>query len=212
MYTSASEWQVARPGESVMGFFDKLLRRKPCPKCGHPVGSVSGGRVCVHCDTYLTKSGDAVVPMASDFVADRPWFASPLPWRDVRAVQEGAVLELSAATALARMLTTKDEGVRRLDAQWPKQCCVCGEASTRRETIARAITIPRFKGPMNVGDQTVSLVAEGIPHCDAHSGGVAFGRILSLATSMDIPYGLLFRSLAYRGDFRGLNKWDWVLG
>jgi hypothetical protein len=194
-----------------MGFFDKLLGRKPCPKCGHPVGSVSGGKVCLHCDTYLTKSGDALVPMAADFVADRPWFASPLPWPDVRAVQEGVVLELSAATALMRMIGTKDEGVRRLDAQWPQKCCLCGGPAARSETIAQAITIPRFKGALNVGDQKVTLVVPDIPHCGAHSGGVAFGRILSLASTVSIPYGLLFRSLGYRNEFRARNPWKWLL-
>ncbi len=195
-----------------MGFFDKLLGRKPCPKCGHPVGNVSGGKLCLHCDTYLMKSGDALVPMPADFVGDRPWFASPLPWPDVRAVQEGAVLELSAASALLRMIGTRDEGVRRLDAKWPKTCCFCGMPATRSETIARKITIPRFKGPINVGDQTVTLVAENVPHCGAHSGGLAFGRIMSLANSVAMPYGLLFRSLACRNEFRALNPWNWLLG
>jgi hypothetical protein len=194
-----------------MGFFDKLLGRKPCPKCGHALGSVSGGKLCHHCDTYVIKSGNALVPMAKDFVADRPWFAAPLPWPDVRAVQEGTVLELSAASALARMVTTKDEGVRQLTAQWPKKCCVCGKSATRFETIAQSVTIPRFKGMMNVGDQTVTLVAPDIPHCGEHGAGVKFGRIMSLASIIDIPYGLLFRSLAYRDEFRALNPWTWVL-
>lgn len=194
-----------------MGFLDKLLGRKPCPKCGRPVGNVSGGKLCHHCDTYLTKSGDALVPMAADVIADRPWFASPLPWPDVRAVQEGAVLELSAASALARMIATKDEGIRALSARWPSRCCVCGTPPARAEAIARTITIPRFKGPMNVGDQTVKLVAPDIPHCGAHSDGVSFGRITSLASAVAVPYGLLFRSLSYRNDFRALNSWRWIL-
>ena len=194
-----------------MGFIDKLLGRKPCPNCARPVGSVSGGKVCHYCDTYLTKAGDAVVPMANDFVADRPWFAAPLPWPDVRAVQEGAVLELSAASALARMIGTRDEGVRALNVQWPNEGCICGKAASRTEVIARAVVIPRFKGALNVGDQKVTLVARDIPHCDAHREGVVFGRIMSLASLVAIPYGLLFRSLAYRNEFRSLNPWKWVL-
>ena len=100
-----------------MGFFDKLLGRRPCPKCGKAVGNV-GGTVCHHCDTYLAKVDGEMVPMSLDAVTDRPWFGVPLPWRDVRAVQEGGAIEFSAAAALTRMLTTKNEGVRRLEAQW----------------------------------------------------------------------------------------------
>lgn len=197
-----------------MAFFDKLLGRKPCPNCGNPVGNVSGGKLCHRCDTYLIKSGEQLVPMPVNSVAKSLsfGFGAPLPWPDVRAVQEGTVLELSAISAIQQMITTKNEGVRLLDAQWPRVCCVCGKAAQRFETIAAQITIPRFKGPINVGDQKVKLVAQGAPHCSAHSGGVAFGRIKSVASVLDHPYGLLFLSLAYRNEFRRLNPWGWVLG
>lgn len=193
-------------------FLDKIIGRKPCPTCGNPVGRLSGGRVCVHCDTYLMKSEHGVVPMPEDSLSDQLWFGAPLPWPDVRAVEEGATQELSVATAIGRVLTTKDEGARLLEAEWPDRCCICGAAAAQHETIGRAITIPRYKGPINVGSQTVGLVAQGIPHCGAHSGGVAFGRILSTSTGSTIPYGLLFRSLGYRNDYRRLNPCAWTLG
>ncbi len=87
---------------------------------------------------------------------------------------------------------------------------VCAEPASRTETIARKITIPRFKGAINVGDLKVTLLGDGIPHCAAHSGGAAFGRV-SIASKGATPYGLLFRSLAYRNAFRALNAWEWVL-
>jgi hypothetical protein len=195
----------------MMGFVDKLLGRKPCPRCGETLGMTmpGNGSVCIRCDSYVAKAEGGVALVQGDRIADRPWFASPLPWGEVRAVQEGAVLELSAASALTSMLMTKDGGARRLEANWPGGCCMCGRPPARVETIARKVTVPHIKGALSIGDQTVTLVAENIPHCGDHRNGVAFGRVW-IATPISYSiYGLLFHSLAYRNAFRALNNWDW---
>lgn len=195
-----------------MGFFDKLLGCKSCPECGNAVTALlfeANGGVCMNCDAYVVKTRGVLALVVPNQIADRPWFGSPLPWADVRAVMEGPVLELSAISAIAKMLTTKESGLRRLEARWPNGCCVCGKLATRAETVARKITIPRFKGVLNVGDQTVTLVADNILHCHEHASGIDFGRI-SFATPISFQvYGILFRSLAYRNAFRALNKWAW---
>ena len=195
-----------------MGFFEKLLGRTPCPKCGNAISIMvfgPDGALCKCCDTYVTKVHGIPVPVEPSRVANEPWFGSPLPWPDMRAVQPGPVLDLSAETAALRMFTTQDAGVRRLEAAWPGGCCVCGKPSVRTETVAQKVTIPRFAGRLNVGDQTLTLVAENIPYCAEHHNGVAFGRVIFATAISEIPYGLLFRSLTYRNAFRTLNPWHW---
>jgi hypothetical protein len=197
-----------------VGFFDKLLGRKPCPKCGCPLDLFSSdgenGALCKRCDLYVKEARGGTQPVSPDRIALRPWFAVPLPWRDVRAVQEGPVIEFDANSEIMRMLTTKDAGVRRLEANWPEGCCVCGKPAVRVETVTRNITIPRHRGAIAVGEQTITLLADSIPHCGEDKGGVAFGKV-RCATPLDYQhYGLLFRSLHYRNAFRALNPWEWV--
>jgi len=62
---------------------------------------------------------------------------------------------------------------------------------------------------LNVGDQTIRLVAENVLHCNEHSSGIDFGRVTFATPISYSVYGLRFRSLAYRNAFRAINAGTW---
>ncbi len=193
-----------------MSLGDKLKGRKVCPVCKGPVDTVlvPDALLCRTCDTYLEMVDGALRPIAEDCVAPRHVFGAPTPWRDLRAVTfPGLIAPLPAL--LTDLALEKRAGVRLLEAQWPNGCCVCAGAAVRKERQARVVIIPREWGIFNIGTQRVTLVADGIPHCAEHSGGVVFDRVSFAITAGDPAFGLVFRSLGYRNKFRKLNPWAW---
>lgn len=194
-----------------MGFFDRMLGRQPCPTCGKPIGMVFGsfGGVCVHCDSYVYKEKGKVVLVAPGAIADKPHFAVPLPWPDVRAVQTADVMPLSVVTAVSDVLTTGNKGVRRLEAKWPRVCCVCGVQSVRTGTIGRQLKIPRTNGLISSGEDKISIVADEVPYCAKHENGAAFDHVNCASPTGYSIFGLLFRSLDFRNRFRQANPCPW---
>ncbi len=196
-----------------MGLADKLNRRRECPVCHGLVNTLlrSSGLLCKSCDTYFSLVEDKLVPMDPKTVSANHDFAAALPWKDVGA---GVTFPGGLAHPMVQLtdaLTTKRDGVRVLDAKWPDGCCVCGLPPARRQRLAREVLIPREWGILNLGSKQLTLVADGVPHCAAHSGGVAFDRVLfaSHNTGGEMSFAILFRWLGYRIAFRKLNPWPW---
>lgn len=191
-----------------MGALDKLRGRMACPVCNGPIDTVlrSSALLCKGCDSYLEVADGALRRMPDNRLDGAPAFGAPTPWSDLRAVTYPSYA--APAAQLSDMALTKNKGARRLEAQWPEGCAVCGKPATRRERVARVVIIPREWGIFNIGSQQLTLVAD-VPHCGEHSGGAVFERI-SFGVGLDDPqFGLCFRSLAYRNAFRKLNPWPW---
>ena len=196
----------------ISNFFDKLRGRQACPVCSGPVDTVltSSDMLCKGCDTYLEAAEGKLRPIPDDRVYERHVFGAPTPWTDLRAVTFPTI-KFSSDDYISDLIMTKKAGVRVLNAHWPSGCCICGKPSSRLERRTRVIVFPAGQGVLNVRDQEVTLVADGIPHCNEHTGGVEFDRIDFAITGSDPGFGLVFRSLFYRNAFRKLNPWDWPL-
>jgi hypothetical protein len=96
-----------------------------------------------------------------------------------------------------------------MEADWPKTCCVCNRPADQGEQIATSVKIPWNFGILNLGEKKVTLVAKDVPHCREHQKGAAFDRIEMISDGRSMPFGLKFRSLAFRNEFRKLNPWPW---
>lgn len=198
-----------------MGLADKLSRRRQCPVCRTQINTRLRATclLCKICDTYLefVEADDRLVAMDPATVSPRHTFAAALPWTDVGfGVQFPGGLVHPMVQLTDKMLN-KREGVRVLEAKWPACCCVCGGPATRAERLGRTVLIPRALGIFNVGTKQLVLTADGVPHCSNHSGGFLFDRVLfdSHDTDGDSSFGILFRWLSYRNEFRKMNPWPW---
>ena len=195
-----------------MGMMDKLSRRRDCPVCRTLVNTRirSTELLCKKCSSYLRLQQDVLVTMDPGTVLPEARFAAPLPWRDVYGGVTLPGISLPMAQLTESMLTKKG-GTRILDAHWPEQCCVCGKPATRRLNFTQTVHVPRTFGILSLGQKTLRLMARNVPHCDEHSDGVCFGYVPfdSHGTGIELGFGLRFRWLAYRDDYRKLNPDKW---
>ncbi len=176
-----------------------------CPECSAKVKVVlfEGTYIlCKNCGEYLEVADKKLCRMDINHIADNPEFAAPTPWKDLeRATAPTLPLPLGGPPVDASLLNKKGPN-RALKAKWPKGCCVCGKQATRKETVTQVVEKP----PEWIGwrDEQITLIAESIPHCEEHTGGVKISRKPSLE-----GWHLMFRSYAYRNKFREKNPWQW---
>lgn len=172
----------------------------PCPICKSIIKTNNGVETnifCKSCNSYLDATGQALVEIDPNRIADLPTFATLAPWPDLTALSP--TVPLSKDDFIMDNILVPKEGVRILDARWPDFCCVCGEKPTRELAIKR--TVIYFPGKnVKFRQKEVMVAANGIPHCDEHSDGVVFGQ----------PPGfnqicLLFRSYSYRNKYTKIN-------
>jgi hypothetical protein len=164
--------------------------------------------LCRACDSYIELSQGVWQPIPDSRLAQDYIYAVPTPWTDLRAVTFPGVIS-ALPVQLTDLALTKNKGIRVLDATWPSSCCICGKPATRFGQHARVVIIPREWGFINLGTQKVTLVANGVPYCNAHSDGVLFDRVPPANPLANFDFGLNFRLLGFRNAFRKLNPWPW---
>ncbi len=162
--------------------------------------------LCKGCETYFNLTNGSLNRVPEDYVAESPVFGVPTQWSDLRNARPGAYM--APIAHLTDLALRKNQGVRLLDAAWPEGCCVCGQTTSRFETQTKNI-IFAGSGKVNIGNNQATLVVSEIPHCAVHSGGVTFGQVRFALSADNTAYGLCFRSLKYRNQFRKLNPWPW---
>ncbi len=178
----------------------------PCPLCGAKMYSfwqaADALLVCPSCAACATASNETLTLLPMTNVADVPAYPAALPWDDV-VENPGKTVAFSAQdVAMDKLseLITRNAGVRVID-KWPPGCSVCGAQATQSEAASAEVLI---KG--RALETKATLLAHGIPHCAAHSNGVAFGRVEFAGSPTEgDAFGLKFRSHAYREAFRKLN-------
>lgn len=188
---------------------DKLRGRAPCPVCARPLDLLlaPANLLCTSCDTYLERADGALHPIPEERIEERHVFGAPTHWPDIRNVTFPTI-KFSVDDYLSDLVMTKRSGVKVLEAHWPSGCAICCKPPTRVETVARVIV---FYGPglIKIRDQEATVVANNVPHCNEHTGGMVLDRIDMPGLNVSPAFGLLFRSLAYRNLFRQLNAWPW---
>lgn len=213
-------------GPRIIGFalfmalplcFVLLLRKGtagegPCPICGSRIQTDLGSESCIlckNCGRYLEAANKKLKPMDENRVESSPTFAVPTPWSDLIGVSYPTA-PMSIDDYLFDKLMSKHEGVRVLDAHWPAGCCVCGKPATREMVIGRVINYSAPKR-IRMRDKQVTLIAQGIPYCDQHSGGVDFSAVrFGTPPRTEYGFGLRFCSYAYRDKFWKKNLWKWA--
>jgi hypothetical protein len=177
-----------------------MFAKKTCPVCQQPLARLSSYGVCKHCDSFLQTKDGEFAPVPEETIAPEPAFGAPTHWPDVVNVTFPGIMAPSL---------TIPAGARVLEAQWPSECCVCNRPADHGEQIAVTVKIPWNFGILNLGEKKVVLVAKDAPHCRQHKGGAAFSRIEMASEGRSMPFGIRFRSLAFRNKFRRLNPWPW---
>lgn len=170
----------------------------PCPLCGTRVEMAGYNSRCVRCkkcDEYLEGQNKKLRQMDIQYVSKEPVFQVPLPWEDLRGATAPA-LAFDVQDYLRDKIITKKGPERVVPAVWPPGCCVCGGRVTGERAIAQVL-----KKMSTVREVEVTVICQGIPHCDAHKDGV------SIARGDGLDWCLKFRSYAYRNEFRQLNEW-----
>lgn len=181
-----------------------------CPVCGSFIEAEAGDAtelLCAGCGAYLDAKIDRLETIEPERVMEKPLFAAPTPWPDVRGVISSTIA-FSATDYLQDKISefaAKKDGVKLLNARWPAGCCVCGHPATRKEQYALPVTMAGA-----YRDTKATLVANDVPYCDKHRDGIAFERVVFNSGSNEKSYGILFRSHAYRESFRKLNPWNWA--
>jgi len=196
-----------------MGLADKLARRRECPVCHGMLNTVlaTSGLLCKHCNSYLQLVDDQLVLMPETTLAGIPFFGAAVPWKDVvsgRVTMAGGLVH--PMVALTNLMTSTNDGVRVMAAQWPEGCCVCGAPAQRLQELTQAVSVPRSWGILVLGDRTVRLVAS-VPHCLEHEGGASLDYIPFHYQGHQMGFGIKFRWLGYRNAFCRLNPWPWSL-
>ncbi|MBI3828466.1 MAG: hypothetical protein HY291_03060 [Planctomycetes bacterium] len=170
-----------------------LSGRADCPACGRALSQlrVLGFLRCQGCQNYLEIKQQRLYVAGDQALADEPHFAVPLPWEDV-----------ATRTTFAPVmgLPTLNSESRTLPAAWPPGCCVCGQASTRKDSFQQSVI--KTGGLL---DKRISISVVEIPYCAAHKDGVRLGYDPDFPGDPAIL--LLFRSHAYYKAFRALNGW-----
>ena len=192
----------------LLPFFTGFGGKALCPVCSAEIDVMLGKETyifCKSCGEYLEADKKKLWQMDINHVADDPKFAAPTPWKDLKFTTDPTLPLPLGGPPVDPSLMVKKGGDRILTASWLEGCCVCGKHATRKETITKVIIMAAAPEALfKFRDKQITLIAEGIPHCDKHSGGVKFGRI----TSLEGMY-LMFRSYAYRNEFRRMNPWQW---
>lgn len=190
---------------SFLGF----VKRAACPSCGAELQRQLGSDevLCARCGDYAAFKGKVLRRMDPASVYPAPFFAAPTPWEDLECPTFGALEH--PLVELTRLATTKQEGTRLLEVKWPEGCCVCGKPATRTETIAQSLGFAPPNGLKPRAQKSVTVVAQGVPHCAEHSEGVRFERARTFGDSRLPVLGLFFRSYARQIEFRKLNPWSW---
>lgn len=188
----------------LLPLFMGLPGRGQCPQCGGTIetmGSRDRNLMCCGCDTYLDAGGGKLKRSEPDRVEALPSFSAPSPWDDLTNIVYPTIA-FSADDKIRDMLTTRNDGVRVMEAKWPQMCLVCGAAPARFDEMTR-----RIAKPGNIGDTEIIVAASDIPYCGQHSAGVIFERVDSATPGASGCFGLKFRSLAYRNAFMQANPW-----
>ena len=201
---------LAGPVLPVAALFFPRPASGPCPSCGHRMyrmlpGESEAPLLCPHCAAYSLSSQDRLVPMPETALSNEATFAVALPWDDIAGEKVGTIA-FSAQDYLTDKLNdliARKEPVRVIDT-WPQGCCVCGEVAKRYEDYAVKVSLMGRA----LEAETV-IAARGIPYCEQHNNGVAFGRVDFAVHLLSNPtaFGLKFRSYAFREAFRKLHHW-----
>jgi hypothetical protein len=191
---------------SFLGF----VKKGDCPVCGSRVTRQLGSDdvLCAGCGDYVVFGKQTLRRMDPSSMFPAPYFAAPTQWDDLECPTFGAALE-HPIVALTQLATTKQEGVRLLEARWPAGCCVCGKDSSREESIAQRLGFAPPNGLKPRPQKETTVVANGVPHCAEHKNGARFERARTFGDSGLPVLGIFFRSYAYQIEFRKLNPWKW---
>ncbi len=181
-----------------------------CPVCFNSIEARSGDDqdlLCAGCGTYLDAKIDRLETIESGRTTDKPFFAAPTPWPEVRGVVSSTVAFSAFDSAQEKLteLMMKRAGVKLLNAAWPPGCCVCRRPATRKDQYVLPVTLAG-----QIRDTKATLIANDVPYCDEHKDGIAFDRVSFNSGTAESSYGILFRSHAYRESFRKLNNWTWA--
>lgn len=181
-----------------------------CPVCFSSIEAQSGNHqnlLCAGCGTYLDAKIDQLETIEPWRTTDKPFFAAPTPWPEVRGVVSSTIAFSAFDYAQDRLteLMMKKAGVKLLNATWPAGCCVCGRPATRKDHYVHPVILGG-----QIRDTKATLIANDVPYCSDHKDGIAFDRVLFNSLGAGISYGILFRSHAYREAFRKLNNWTFA--
>lgn len=153
---------------------------------------------CPNCNDYLVVKAKKLIPVGAETILEEPTFGVSLPWNDLEFVVSPTIDSGPVP------IISKKGPKRKLPADWPDECCVCGREVTHREIYTKTIT--KAAQGASLRDEEISLVANNVPYCDEHQNGVAFGMILIYGESGQ-RLQFLFHSYTYRNKFRDLNEW-----
>jgi hypothetical protein len=181
-----------------------------CPVCSNSIEAQSGDHqnlLCAGCGTYLDAKIDRLETIELGRTTDKPFFAAPTPWPEVRRVVSSTIAFSTFDYAQDKLteLVMKKAGVKLLNATWPAGCCVCGRPATRKLQYV----LPVILGGQ-IRDTKATLIANDVPYCAEHKDGIAFDRVSFNSLGAESSYGILFRSHAFRESFRKLNNWTWA--
>lgn len=202
---------LAFPAWLVMTITTGFGGEGPCPVCNSRIQTYFGKEsdiACKTCGRYLDAKNKTLREIDPHRLAERPTYAAPTPWTDIDAARSKTIA-LSKEDYLSDEILIRKEGARVLDARWPEGCCICGEKATREQTVANTFVYTP-PGVIRVRDKEVTVIAKGVPYCDKHQDGVAFGNTNFGNPPRHYGFGLLFRSYDYRNKFMQLNPWKWV--
>ena len=191
----------------LMPLFMGLPARGPCPECGGTIettGSRENNLLCRGCNGYLDAEDGKLRRSDPDRIETSPTFAAPSPWKDITLVVYPTIA-LSAQDYLQDLMTTKKEGVRVMEAQWPHACAVCRGTPVRFDTVSRVLAKPG-----TITDTQIVCVARDVPYCSDHKDGLIFDRIESSTPGASGCFGMKFRSHAYRNAFMRANSWTFT--
>jgi hypothetical protein len=181
-----------------------------CPVCSNSIEAQSGDHqnlLCAGCGTYLDAKIDRLETIEPGRTTDKPFFAAPTPWPEVRRVVSSTIAFSAFDYAQDKLteLMMKKAGVKFLNATWPPGCCVCGRPATRKDRYVLPVILAG-----QIRDTKATLIANDVPYCTEHKDGIAFERVSFNSLGAESSYGILFRSHEYREAFRKLNNWTWA--
>jgi hypothetical protein len=210
----AEEWVIKFFGclfliASLVGVFVLpflgLPRRGPCPECKWPLQTVGRGQqdvLCPMCCSYFDAESDRIFLIQDpERIRDEPTYAVPAPWEDLGIVTSPAISLASSFQEAATESALTTSGKRRIwEPKWPPGCCVCrGSAERRIQFIASIVK------HHTVIKEEIKIVLVGVPYCGEHDDGVDMKTVMFPDQAQNMRFGLLFRSLRYRNEFRDLN-------
>jgi Zn finger protein HypA/HybF involved in hydrogenase expression len=200
---------ISGPIMLLAPFFTKRGGYGDCPVCASKIEAFSGDQknlLCGGCGAYLDVDGERLVSIERERMAEKPFFAAPTPWPDIRNVISSTIA-FSASDFVSDAIQdaiAKNAGTRVMEARWPQACAVCGGQPVRRDQYALEI-----KMAGNVRDTRAKLVVPGIPYCGEHKDGIDFAAVGFDSKGHERVFAMRFRSHAYREAFRAANPWRW---